>query len=111
MEGMKMRDELKEQVAQDPMTLPKNAPGLVLENGRVRVLHALYRAGEKTTMHSHPDHVLHIVKGGTIRLVYPSGKEETMDLESGKTIFMDAQSHEVTNLSDSDIDLIVIELK
>ncbi len=82
-----------------------------MNNARVRVLNARIPAGDKTPMHSHPDHVVYILNGGVVKLTYPSGKEDTMDLGSGKAIYMEAQSHEVTKLSDKDIDIVVIELR
>jgi hypothetical protein len=34
-----------------------------------------------------------------------------MDLETGEAVFMNAQSHEIVNLGDSDLDMVVFELK
>lgn len=62
-------------------------------------------------MHSHPDHVVYVLKGGKAQLTYPSGKVDVMDLETGEALFMDAQSHEIVNLGDSDLDMVVFELK
>jgi oxalate decarboxylase/phosphoglucose isomerase-like protein (cupin superfamily) len=62
-------------------------------------------------MHSYPDHVVYVVKGSKVRLTYPSGKEDTLDREAGKTLFMEAQSHQITNVGETDLEMIVIELK
>jgi quercetin dioxygenase-like cupin family protein len=99
------------QESQDPMKVAGNVAGLLLENERVRVIHTHMRVGDKAAMHSHPDHVVYVVKGGKVTLTYPSGKKDTIDLEAGKAIFLKAQSHEVTNVGSTDVDMVVIELR
>ncbi len=99
------------QAIPDATKITKNVPGVMVDNDRVRVLSAHIPVGETAPMHSHPEHVVVVLNGGTVKLTYPSGKAETLELESGKAIFMEAQSHEVANLSDKDIDMVVVELK
>jgi quercetin dioxygenase-like cupin family protein len=106
-----MRPAQDEQKIVDAMGIGRNAPGILVENERVRVLRAHIPAGDKAPMHSHPDHVVYVLKGGKAQLTYPSGKVDVMDLETGEALFMDAQSHEIVNLGDSDLDMVVFELK
>lgn len=106
-----MRSEQEDQEMVDAMRISRNAPGILVENERVRVLRAHIPAGDKAPMHSHPDHVVYVIKGGRAQLTYPSGKVDVMDLETGEAVFMDAQSHEIVNLGDSDLDMVVFELK
>lgn len=106
-----MRSAQEEREASDPVRVASKVVGMLIENDRVRVLGSTLRPGEKAAMHSHPDHVVYVVKGGRIKLTYPSGKEETMEMEQGKALLMEAQSHEVTNVGDTDVELVVVELK
>jgi quercetin dioxygenase-like cupin family protein len=106
-----MTSTQKKHEEMDPMKVASNVTGLLIENDRVRVLRAKWKVGEKAAMHSHPDHVMYVVKGGRIKLTQPSGKADTMDLETGKAIFMKAQTHEVTNVGKTDVEMIVTELK
>lgn len=96
---------------QDPLQVASNAYGLLMENDRVRVLRLYLKPGEKASMHHHPDHVVYVVKGGKGQLTFSSGETETLDMEMGKAIFLEAQSHEATNVGDSDLEFIVFELK
>jgi quercetin dioxygenase-like cupin family protein len=95
----------------DPLKLGSNIAGMLLENDQVRVIRGYLKPGEKAAMHSHPDHVVFVAKGSTARLTDPSGKENTMDLGSGQAVFMKAQSHEITNVGETDLEMIVVELK
>jgi quercetin dioxygenase-like cupin family protein len=83
---------------------------VLLENERVRVLEVFFKPGDFAKMHHHPDHVVYVVKGGKLKIV-SEGKTNTLDLISGSAVFLEAQDHEVTNLGNSDVDLIVVELK
>lgn len=106
-----MKSAQEEQEAMDPLKVASNAYGLLMENDRIRVLRLYLKPGEKAAMHSHPDHVVYVVKGGKAQLAFPSGKKELMDMEVGKALFLEAQSHEATNIGDSEIEFIVFELK
>ncbi len=106
-----MRSEQDEQEIVDAMRINRNAPGILVENDRVRVLRAHIPAGDKAPMHAHPDHVVYVLKGSKAQLTYPSGKVDVMDLETGEAIFMEAQSHEIVNVGETDLDMVVMELK
>ncbi len=95
---------------QDALQAASNVYELVMENDRVRLLRAVFKPGAKAAMHHHPDHAVYVVKGGKIQLVSPSGEIQTLDLEPGKALFLEAQSHEATNLGNGDIELLVVEL-
>ncbi len=106
-----MRSAQEKHLEQDPLRVASNVAGLLMENDRVRVIDGHLKVGDKAAMHSHPDHVVYVVKGGKAQFSYPSGKVEAINLETGKAIFMEAQSHEITNVGDNDIEFVVVELK
>ncbi len=95
---------------QDIMRLA-NPPELLFDNDRVRVLRCFFRPGEHAQMHSHPDHITYPTKEGRLKIVSPFGETEIMDYEAGKVLFFEGESHEVTNIGDSETELIVVELK
>jgi beta-alanine degradation protein BauB len=96
--------------SRDPLKVAGNVYKFVMENDRVRVLEVMFKPGDKAMMHQHPDHVVHVLKGGKASLK-SSGKKDILELQKGKTLFLEAQSHEVENIGKTDIDLLVIELK
>ncbi len=95
---------------EDTVRLARPLENLV-ENGRVRVLRFRFRPGDKALMHSHPDNILCVVKGGRTQLDNPFAEREIMDLETGKAFFFEAQPHEVANVGETDIELLIVELK
>ncbi len=94
----------------DPLKVASNAYKLIMENDRVRVLEVNIKKGDKATMHHHPDHVVYVLKEGKATLT-SEGKTDTIDLVKGTAFYMKAQNHETKNVGNSDIDLLVVELK
>jgi quercetin dioxygenase-like cupin family protein len=74
------------------------------------VVDVLFKPDDKAPMHSHPDHVVYVLKGGELKII-ASGKTDVFDLKNGQAIFFQAQSHEVENTGKTDVDLLVVELK
>jgi beta-alanine degradation protein BauB len=94
----------------DPLKAANNVYTPVMENDRVRVLKVVFKPGDKAVTHHHPDHVIYVLKGGKMQLT-SEGKTDTLDLQTGQAVFLNAQNHEAINLGNSEIDLIVVELK
>ncbi len=106
-----MRSAQEEREERDPVRVASKVVGMLVENDRVRVLGSSLGPGEKAAMHSHPDHVLFVVKGGRLKMTFPSGEERTVEMEQGKAMLMEAQSHEVTNVGDTEVQVVLVELK
>jgi len=81
-----------------------------LENERVKVFYVTFQPGEKAAMHHHPDHVVYVRKGGQLKVTV-DGKPDIIDFNTGQTLFLNEQSHEVENVGQTTVDLIVVELK
>ena len=84
---------------------------LILENERVRVFSVKFKPGQKTLMHSHPDHVVYVIKDGKLKITLPDGTSNEVSLKAGQAIWMNAQQHAVENLGKTEASNLVIELK
>jgi beta-alanine degradation protein BauB len=94
----------------DPKDVASNVYHFIMENERVRVFNATFEPGEIAAMHHHPDHIVYVLKGGKIELT-SEGKTSVLDLETGKTIFINEQEHEAKNVGQTKLELLVVELK
>jgi len=101
---------LKMKKDMDPMVAASNVYKFLNENERVRVLEVVFKPGDMAKMHHHPEHVVYVLKGGRLRLT-SEGKTQDMDLSAGSVVFLKEQNHEATNVGNSVIDLVVVELK
>ncbi len=95
---------------QDAMSAASNVYRLIMENDQVRVLKAVFKPGDTAKMHHHPDHVVYAFKGGKARLT-SQGKTDVIDLKTDQAIFLEAQTHEAVNIGNTNLELLVIELK
>ncbi len=94
----------------DPLVAASNIYTFIDENDRFRVLKVSFPLGSTARMHHHPQHMVYVLKGGKMRLT-SEGKTQDLNLEEGKAIFLVAQNHEATNIGNTVIDLLVVELK
>ncbi len=96
--------------ALDPKIVASNVYKVINENEKMRVVRVTFKVGETAKMHHHPQHMIYVLKGGKLNLT-SGGKTQTIDLKEGSAVFMEAQDHEATNIGDSVVDMIVVELK
>jgi quercetin dioxygenase-like cupin family protein len=101
---MKMNQNL------DPVNVAFNIYKFVNENDRMRILRVTFQPGDVAKMHNHPQHMAYVMRGGRVKMASETNTQE-MDLKEGTAIFLDAQNHETTNIGNTVIDLLVVELK
>lgn len=96
---------------QDPMRVDPTIYNLKLQNERVRVFVVKFKPGQSIDVHKHPDHVVHALNAGRL-MIHEVGKEPaTMDVPTGATLFLPAQSHSAKNVGKTTLRLLVVELK
>ena len=95
---------------QDAIKAAPNHFKVLLENDRVRVLDFHGNAGEKVAMHSHPAYVSYTVSGsGKSKFTSPDGKTTETEVEVGKALWHDAETH--ASESTGTVHALLIELK
>lgn len=85
---------------------------VMLENDQVRVIHFISKAKSKLAMHSHPNHVIYFLTGGTkSRFTMPDGKTQDREGKKGEAVWVPAGDHATESLSTTDGEVLIIELK
>lgn len=100
--------------AQDAVQSQPQNYRVAFENDRVRVLEYNSRPGMGVCgdgMHSHPAHLTVLLSTGKVRIKTPDGKLEVHNDPVGAVFWSDAVTHEVENISGSNIRSLLIELK
>jgi quercetin dioxygenase-like cupin family protein len=95
----------------DALKAAPESATLIMENERVRVLDVKFKPGQKTIMHSHPDHVVYVIKDGKFKITLPDGTSNEVNLKAGQAIWMKAGQHAVENLRKTEANNLIIELK
>jgi beta-alanine degradation protein BauB len=82
---------------------------VLAEDDKVRVLQFTPSKGDKTPMHSHPETVLYVIKGGKTRITLPDGSSNIVELKAGQALLRPPVTH--ADKAIDDIDAIIVELK
>jgi quercetin dioxygenase-like cupin family protein len=76
----------------------------------IRILHATYKPGQSSAMHSHPDLVLYVISGGTTEFTGKNGKKTKMDLKTGMSMIVPADTHAVKNIGKTTAKVLLVEV-
>ena len=102
--------------AQDPVKVGPDVYKSIFENERIRVNEINFKTGAHIDFHSHPDHVVYWIQGGTLR-IWNKGADgkvtDSVDVtgKSGEVLFLTACTHAGTNIGKTDLKLVQVELK
>jgi quercetin dioxygenase-like cupin family protein len=97
--------------AQDPTKVDSAHFKVVLNNEHVRIMDVRIKPGEKTPMHSHPNHVVYSFTGGKTKFTLADGKTNTATLKAGQAVWHNAETHTVENVGKNETHALDIELK
>ena len=98
-------------LAQDPVKVDRDHYKVVINNASVRVLKIHYGPHEKSKMHWHPNSIAIPQTSGKVTFWLPGGKHTEVDMVAGDPIWTAAGRHLPENASESDMDVILVELK
>lgn len=98
-------------LAQDATRVDSKHYKVEFENAKVRIVRVHYGPHEKSVMHHHPDAIAIFQNDGKVKFTYPGGKTEEREMKAGQTLFTPAVTHLPENITDGDMDVILIELK
>lgn len=95
----------------DAVTIAPHVHTIILENEKVRVLRALLKPGDAAAMHNHPNYILTVIHGGTMRMTNEKGEANMLDLKTGDSLFFEALSHAAENIGNTTVEMVLVELK
>jgi mannose-6-phosphate isomerase-like protein (cupin superfamily) len=97
--------------AQDPAKVDSAHYKVILDNQHVRVLDVHHKPGEKSPMHSHPNHVVYSFMDSTVKFISPDGKMDIRDVKAGQATWHNAETHAVQNVGKTPEHALDIELR
>jgi len=95
--------------AQDVMQQHLPFIKVVAEDDKVRVLRYAPAAGEKSAIHSHPETVVVVLKGGRVRYTFPDGTQKVTELKAGDAMIRPPVTH--FDEAIDPVEAILVELK
>ena len=94
------------------MDAAKVAPGLYTvakDTMGIRVLNILYKPGDSSAMHSHPDNALYVIDGGKAEFTAKDGSKQIADFKAGMTMIGGSETHSVKNIGTTTMKGILVE--
>ena len=91
----------------------KIAPGLYTvakDTMGIRVLNILYKPGDSSAMHSHPDNALYVIDGGKTQFTAQDGSKQVVEFKSGTMMIGGSETHSVKNVGNSTVRGILVEV-
>lgn len=83
---------------------------ILKEDGKVRVIEFTAKKGDKITAHSHPAHVVYLIKAGKTKFTLDDGTiRETPPMKDGEALINAAVTHSQEHLED--VHAILVEFK
>jgi quercetin dioxygenase-like cupin family protein len=95
--------------AQDVMQQRLPFLKVVADDDKVRVLRYAPAAGDKSAMHSHPEAVVVVLKGGRVRYTLPDGTQKVTELKAGDAMIRPPVTHRDEAIDP--VESILVELK
>ena len=95
--------------AQDAMQYGVKHLKVLAEDEKVRVLLYTPSAGDKTPVHSHPENVVYVIKGGRVKFTLTDGSTRVVELKSGDVLLRPAVTH--SDEAIDSVEALLIELK
>jgi beta-alanine degradation protein BauB len=96
--------------AQDVAKVGGNVYKLLVDTLGVRMFEVTFNPGDKVAMHSHPDHAVYALSGGSLEITNDKGHKEVVEITSGMAAIFPAETHSARNLGNSTIKAIVMEI-
>jgi quercetin dioxygenase-like cupin family protein len=96
-------------LAQDVMSYHVRHLTLLAEDAHTRVLRYSPHKGDKTPMHSHPNSVVYVVRGGRVKLTLPDGSATISTYKTGQVLLRPPITHADEALDE--VEMILTELK
>jgi len=76
----------------------------------IRILKIMYKPGDSSAMHSHPDNALYVIDGAKMEFTMQDGSKQVNQLVPGMTMILPAGSHSVKNIGTTTANAILVEV-
>jgi quercetin dioxygenase-like cupin family protein len=76
----------------------------------IRMISGVYKPGDSSIMHAHPDFAMYIMEGGTVELTAENGAKQIIEFKKDMPVIMPASTHSAKNVGKTTLKLVVVEV-
>lgn len=89
-----------------------NQARVLMENEHVRIVEYFIQPGDKDVWHTHPPRSSYVVAGGKVKVYTENAEPKISEVKTGTSSWADqGAKHYVENIGDTDIKIILTEIK
>lgn len=76
----------------------------------IRMISGVYRPGDSSIMHAHPDFAMYVLEGGLVELTGEDGSKQNIEFKKDMAVIMPASTHSAKNVGKTTLKLVVVEV-
>ena len=76
----------------------------------IRMVEGIYKPGDSSIMHAHPDFALYVLEGSTVELTGEDGTKQHIEFKKNMAVVLPAATHSAKNIGNNTLRLIVVEV-
>jgi quercetin dioxygenase-like cupin family protein len=103
-------ETISKDASTDPIKIAPEEYKVKNDSLGIRILQIVYKPGQSSAMHAHPDGVLYVIEGGTTEFTGKDGKKQTTTLKPGMAMIAPADVHSVKNVGKTTTKAILVEV-
>jgi len=84
---------------------------LLFMNDRARLLRIKIAPGGRSGRHSHPNHLMYVLKPSRMRVKMPNGDIQEYKGKAGDSVWLEAGDYEAENIGDKPFEAVLFEIR
>lgn len=96
--------------AMDPVNVEAPFLKLLKDTLNIKLYEVTLNPGDSVGMHTHPDHTLYVLQGGTVRLTPKDGTAQVNELQTGMGVIFPTGTHSGKNIGTTTVKLLVTDI-
>ncbi len=76
----------------------------------IRMLEGVYKPGDSSILHAHPDFALYVLEGSTVELTGQDSSKQEIEFKKGMAVILPSTTHSAKNTGKTTLRLIVVEV-
>ena len=96
--------------AMDPVKVEAGFNKVLADTLNIKLHEVTLNPGDSVGMHTHPDFILYILQGGTLKAYPKGGEPQVLELKTGMGLIFPTVSHSGKNIGTTTIKLLVSDI-
>ena len=96
--------------AMDPMKVEAAFVKALADTLNVKFYEATFKPGDSVGLHTHPDHLVYVIEGGTLEIYTKDGAVNVLELKAGMGLMLGSETHSGKNSGKTTVKLLIADI-